>query len=113
MKQIVHSTGVLVSCACLLVAIVALGAAPTALAADANVTFKNQTASTQHVLAVYGDEGSCSDMSGKDQITLEPGQSATVESGDSKVCWCTSTLGKVGSCNPWHMTKAGKVQKIR
>lgn len=108
--QNIRTTGLLVVCACL---VATLAVAPAALADDANVTFKNMTASTQHILAVYGGGGSCADMADKEQLTVEPGDSATVESGDSKVCWCSSTMGKIASCNPWSMTKAGKVQKIR
>ena len=29
-------------------------------------------------------------------VAIEAGTSATVESGDKQVCWCASTLGKVG-----------------
>lgn len=88
--------------------------APAAQAAGEDVTFKNMTAQTQYVLVVFGDGGQCSEMSEKEQLTLEPGDSATVESGDSNVCWCNSTFGKIGDCrDSWSKTKAGKTQKIR
>lgn len=88
--------------------------APAAEAAGENVTFKNMSAETQHVLAVFGDGGQCSAMSNKEQLTLEPGEETVLESGTSMVCWCSSTFGKIGDCrDSWTKTKAGKVQKIR
>lgn len=87
---------------------------PAAEAKGENVTFKNMSAETQHILAVFGDGGQCSDMSNKEQLTLEPGEEMVLESGDSTVCWCSSTFGKIGDCrDSWNKTKAGKVQKIR
>lgn len=103
-------TGVFVLCTCLLAAVVAL---PAAAGEKENVTFKNQTADTQYVLVVYGGDGECSDMPERQQLTLEPGDSAEAESGDSDVCWCSSSFGKVGKCGVWTKAKAGKVQKIR
>ena len=88
--------------------------APPAEAGGENVTIKNMTADTQHVLAVYGDGGQCSDMSNKEQITIEPGEEAVIESGDATVCWCSSTFGKIGDCrDSWSRAKAGKTLKIR
>ena len=98
-------------------ALVAFGLAllaPAAEAAGEDVTFKNMSADTQYVLAVFGDGGQCSDMSNKEQLTLEPGEEAVLESGTATVCWCSSTFGKIGDCHDsWRKTKAGKVQKIR
>lgn|GEM_PF-6468803 len=88
--------------------------APTAEAKGENVTFKNMTADTQYVLAVFGDGGQCSEMSEKEQLAIEPGEEATVESGTSNVCWCNSTFGKIGDCrDSWSKAKAGKTLKIR
>ena len=98
-------------------AIAALGfalLAPAAAAAGENVTIKNMTAKTQFVLAVYGEGEDCSQMSHKENLTIEPGQEAVVESGDAMVCWCNSTFGKIGDCrDSWSRTKAGKTLKIR
>lgn len=108
--QKVRTMGLLVGC----LALMALLAPTQASAADdGTVAFKNMTAETQYILVMYGDGASCADKAQKEQLTVEPGDSVTVESGDSKVCWCSSTVGKIGSCSPWSVTKAGKVQKIR
>lgn len=88
--------------------------APTAEAKGENVTIKNATADTQYVLAVFGEDGKCSEMSEKEQLTIEPGEEATIESGASTVCWCSSTFGKIGDCrDSWSKAKAGKTLKIR
>lgn len=88
--------------------------APSAEAGGENVTFKNQSPDTQYVLVVFGGDGKCSEMAEKEQITLAAGESLEVESGDSKVCWCSTTFGKIGDCrDSWNQTKAGKLQRIR
>lgn len=108
-KTLNRTLAVLTLCTCCAVLL-----APAAMADDHGVTFKNQTAATQYVLAVYGEGGSCSEMSEKVQLTLEAGEETTLESGDSNVCWCSSTFGKIADCsNSWNKVKAGKVQKIR
>jgi hypothetical protein len=76
------------------------------------VTFVNRSRDTQNVLAVFGGE-KCEEMKGRAQLTIEPGQSAAVESGANQVCWCASTLGKVGNCTVWSKAKPGKQVTIR
>lgn len=93
--------------------VVALATAPAALAEDGGVTIKNMTAETQYVLAVFGEGGSCDEMSREEKVALEAGESAMIPSGDSKVCWCSSSFGKVGECGTWHHAKPGSVQKLR
>jgi hypothetical protein len=79
---------------------------------DKGVTFVNRSRDTQNVLAVYGGD-KCEEMTDRAQVTIEPGQNATVESGDKLVCWCASTLGKVGNCTVWSKAKSGKSVTIR
>ncbi|HUP22605.1 MAG TPA: hypothetical protein VNB06_06655 [Thermoanaerobaculia bacterium] len=79
---------------------------------DQGVTFVNRSRDTQNVLAVYGGD-KCEEMTDRAQVTIEPGQNATVESGDELVCWCASTLGKVGNCTVWTKAKSGKSVTIR
>jgi hypothetical protein len=87
-------------------------AADKAEKAEGGVTFHNRSRDTQNVLAVFGGE-KCEEMTERAQVTVEPGQSAAVESGDNQVCWCASTLGKVGNCTDWNKAKAGKSVTIR
>jgi hypothetical protein len=79
---------------------------------DQGVTFNNRSRDTQHVLAVFDGE-KCEEMKQRSQLQVEPGQSATVDSGEHQVCWCASTLGKVGNCTVWSKAKAGKTVTIR
>lgn len=79
---------------------------------DKGVTFVNRSRDTQNVLAVYGGD-KCEEMTDRAQLAIEPGQNATVESGDKLVCWCASTLGKVGNCTVWTKAKSGKSVTIR
>ena len=83
-----------------------------AAAENEGVTFANRSRDTQNVLAVFGGE-KCEEMTQRAQVTIEPGQSAAVESGDNQVCWCASTLGKVGNCTVWTKAKPGKTVTIR
>lgn len=76
------------------------------------VTFVNRSRDTQNVLAVFGAE-KCEESTGRAQVAIEAGTSATVDSGDKPVCWCSSTLGKVGNCTVWNKAKAGKSVTIR
>jgi hypothetical protein len=76
------------------------------------VTFFNRSRDTQNVLAVFSGE-KCEEMKERAQVTIEPGQSAAVESGENQVCWCASTLGKVGNCTVWTKAKPGKAVTIR
>jgi hypothetical protein len=76
------------------------------------VTFVNRSRDTQNVLAVFGGD-KCEEMTERAQVAIEAGQSATVESGDKQVCWCASTLGKVGNCTTWTKAKPGKTVTIR
>jgi hypothetical protein len=81
-------------------------------AAAEGVTFENRSRDTQHVLVMYG-AAQCSEMTQKVQLSLEPNAKEVAKTGDSSVCWCSSTLGKVGSCSEWNKAKAGKKVVVR
>lgn len=79
---------------------------------EGGVLFRNVGRDTQYVLATFnGDK--CGEMSDRAQLELAPGESQTVDSGDSRVCWCASTLGKVGNCSEWSKAKPGKKVTLR
>lgn len=94
-----------------LLALAFLAPAAVSSADDGEVTFRNQTAKTQHLLVRAGD-GQCSDRTDKTQLEIEPGESAQV-AADSKLCWCYSSFGKIGDCTDYRMAKPGSTQKIR
>jgi hypothetical protein len=71
------------------------------------VTFDNKSRATVYLLATYGDK-QCGEMPERTQAALAANESLLVESGDSLVCWCTGTSGKVGDCGEWQKAKAGK-----
>lgn len=97
--------------------------APAAAAADQTtatsaaqpedgVLFVNRSRETQFVLATFDGE-QCDEMEDRAQLELAPGESETVDSGTSRVCWCASTLGKVGGCTSWSKAKPGKRVVLR
>jgi hypothetical protein len=86
---------------------------PSAARADENVTFRNETSSTHHVLVLYGGEGKCEDMTERAQLEVAPGESQSVPTGASKACWCSTTAGKIGKCGTYARAKAGSTQRIR
>lgn len=91
----------------------ALAPADPALAKGENVRFINRTGTTQHVLATFGADGKCADQPEKEQLALEPGEEAVVESGAATVCWCAASAGKIGDCGDvWRKAKPGSTQKI-
>ena len=98
----------------LAVAVMATGliTAGAALAKGQDVTFVNQSKRHQELLVAYGADEKCDAMPTQENVSLDPGESQTVESGESKVCWCAgSGKVKVSQCQQWHATKAGR--KVR
>lgn len=91
----------------------ALAAAPSALAEDGMVTFRNMTGETQHLLVRLGEAKQCSEKGEKIQLEIAAGESADVPAGAGDACFCHSTFGKIGDCGSWNKAKAGKVEKIR
>lgn len=98
----------------LLCAVAALVLPSVAFAAeDGQVEFVNRTSETQHLLVVFGGDGKCEDKSQREQLMVDPGQSVSVEVGESMACWCHTSFGKIGDCGTWSKAKPGKMQKIR
>ena len=104
------------SVAGLLVFGLVLGAVVTndADAKGENVTFTNKGDHKVFVLAAHGGKR-CTDMSEKINFELEPGAEHTVESGDSKVCYCVGMRTKVSACaeGSWKIARAGKTERLR
>lgn len=99
----------------LAIAIFALGlfVGPAAHAKGTDVTFINRSDRTQYVLAAFGADGSCSDMPQRENLVIDSKQMQTVQSGDSKVCWCSSRAGKIGDCtDTWKKARPGSKQRI-
>lgn len=86
--------------------------AASAAQPDGGVLFVNRSRDTQFVLATFDGEA-CGEMEDRAQLELAPGESATVDSGTSRVCWCASTIGKVGDCTSWSKAKPGKRVVLR
>jgi hypothetical protein len=80
--------------------------------ADGGVRFENVSRDTKFVLATFDGE-KCGEMQARAQLELAPGASETVDSGQSLVCWCASTSGKVGNCADWSKAKPGKKVALR
>ena len=78
-----------------------------------NVTFINKSRRTQQLLAAFGGDGACADMPKQENLKIEVGEQAVLESGSSKVCWCAGS-GKVQvkQCGEWKKAKPGSKVRI-
>jgi hypothetical protein len=94
--------------------LLSLAGGSAGLAAGEDVTFENKSKRHQELLVAYGEDGRCAKMPTEENVSLDPGESKTVSSGAGKVCWCAgSGKARVGQCDQWSTTKAGKTVKIK
>lgn len=78
-----------------------------------DVTFENKSKRHQELLVAFGGDGSCEEeKSNQENVSLDPGDSQVVSSGEEKVCWCAGTgKAKVSACQEWNIARPGK--KVR
>jgi len=77
-----------------------------------DVTFENKSKRQQELRVAFGGDGSCEDMPTQENVSLDPGASQVVSSGESRVCWCAgSGKAKVSECQEWNIARPGK--KVR
>lgn len=99
--------------ACTAVSALALGAS-SALAAGSGVTFTNDTGGTVWVLARYGSDARCNKKPESTKLSIEAGQTASLDSGDGQVCWCRARSADDDKCrNGWIQSAAGSKQRLQ
>lgn len=75
----------------------ALGVASLAAAEGGSVSFVNSGKNKVYVYARWGS-GSCNDMRDEKTLKIKAGETATVASGDSKVCYCLQMPNRTDGC---------------
>jgi len=82
--------------------VAALGAASLAAAEQApggsGVSFVNAGKNTLYVYTRYGAGTSCDDMRTSKNLKVKAGETAKVDSGDSKVCYCLALPNRTDGC---------------
>ena len=92
-----------------------------ALAADDNVgqdgsgvTFMNEGKGAVQVFARFGEENECSDKAQGTQLKIKGGETATVDSGSSAVCYCLSRPDRLNTCpSGWFKAEPGAKLRLR
>jgi hypothetical protein len=76
------------------------------------VTFRN--ASNHHVdLYTRFGGSSCLDAKTAQKVSVDAGQTASVDSGDSKVCYCLSVPERETCPGGWLQASAGSTQRLQ
>jgi hypothetical protein len=88
--------------------IAALGMASAAAGTVKGVSFVNAGKNTLYIYIRYGAGSSCADMHTTKNLKLKSGETATVNSGDSKVCYCLALPNRTDGCpGGWQEVPAG------
>lgn len=100
----------LIAGSALSMAAVAQEAAP---AAEGGVTFTN--GSDRHITFYtrYGSDASCSRKPKSQSVSIAPGQSVSVPSGDSAVCYCLQVPNLRSCPSGWGEVAAGGTRNLR
>lgn len=76
-------------------------------AGGSGVTLANDSDHDLKVYTRFGGDGSCSRLPNERNVTISPKQSATIESGSSKVCVCLQTPEHRTCPSTWIEVAAG------
>ncbi len=76
-------------------------------AAGGGVTFQNESGQAVVVFARYGAGDACEHMSNQVELQVASRSSSTVDSGDSKVCFCLVVPDRNTCPTGWAQVKAG------
>ncbi len=94
-----------------LAVVTGLGIASLASAADmagSGVSFVNSGKSTVYVYTRHGAGDSCDNMHGDKTLKIKAGETAKVDSGDNKVCYCLMAPTRTDGCSTgWQQVAPG------
>jgi len=111
MHRVVLKSGLAGAIAILAIA-AALSTSALAAAAGSGVTFMNGSSHRVDLYTRYGGS-SCDSATTAKKVTVDAGQSGSVDSGDSKVCYCL-TVPERGDCDGgWLQAAAGSTQRLQ
>lgn len=88
-------------------------AAAAADTAGSGVTFVNQGNHRIDLYTRYGSDASCDAKPEAKKVTVDPGQTAKLDSGSSSVCFCLKVPDR-GDCpsGGWDQVKAGGTRHL-
>ncbi|HLX06797.1 MAG TPA: hypothetical protein VKY89_02925 [Thermoanaerobaculia bacterium] len=81
--------------------------------AGGGVTFQNESSQPVQLFARYGAGDSCEHGSNQVELHVAPGSSSTVDSGDSKVCFCLAVPDRNTCPTGWTQVKPGGKRVFR
>ncbi len=98
-----------------LVAAVALtaGVASAEDMAGSGVTFMNETQRPITLTAKKTADDNCLKAADLEKIAVDAGQSSTVDSGSSNVCYCLDLVRRNSCTSTWAFAKAGSKVRLR
>jgi hypothetical protein len=78
------------------------------------VTFMNEGKSAVQIFARYGEQSDCSDKAEQSKLKVKGGETASVDSGSSSVCYCLSRPDRLGVCpSGWLTAEPGAKLRLR
>jgi len=84
-----------------------------ATAASGNgVTFVNNGSRQLTFYTRFGSDASCQGLPKAQTVSIAPGQTVTVDSGGSKVCFCLQVPERRGCPSGWSEVKAGGTRRL-
>jgi hypothetical protein len=90
----------------------ALSTGALTLAAGSGVTFMNGSNHKVDIYLRYGGS-SCEDASTVKKLAVDAGQSATADSGDSKVCYCLTVPERATCDGGWLQAASGSTRHLQ
>ena len=81
-------------------------------AAGTGVTFVNGSNRQITFYTRFGSDASCQGLPKSQTVSLGPNQTVTVDSGDSKVCFCLQVPERRGCPSGWSEVKAGSTRRL-
>ncbi len=90
----------------------ALSTGALATAAGTGVTFMNGSNHAVDLYTRYGGS-SCINSASEKKVTIDAGQSGSIDSGDSKVCYCLSVPERATCPGGWLEAAAGSTQRLQ
>lgn len=82
--------------------------------AGSGVTFMNEGKHNVTLFTRFGPEAECGDKAQAEKVAVKAGESASVQSGDSGVCYCMSRPDRLNVCpTGWFKAEAGAKLRLR
>lgn len=78
------------------------------------VTFMNEGKGAVQVFARFGEASACNDKAQDTRLKIKGGETATIDSGSSAVCYCLSRPDRLNNCSSgWFKAEPGAKLRLR